>query len=63
MNEVERVTEYVVQCLGNDNEWDDFQFYESDCEAIKRFIYLKQNCADLQFRVIERVTIDNLLSV
>ena len=63
MNEVERVTEYVVQCLGNDNEWYDVQFYKSDCEAINRFIYLRQNCTDQQFRVIERVAIDYQLSV
>lgn len=63
MNEVERVTEYVVQCLGNDNEWNDFQFYETDNEAINRFLYLRQNCTDQQFRVIERVTIDNQLSL
>lgn len=64
MNEVERTTEYVVQCLQDDNEWSDFQFfYKSDREAINRLLYLRQNCTDQQFRVIERVTIDSQLSI
>lgn len=63
MNEVERTTEYIIQCLGNDDDWNDFQFYKTDNEAINRLLYLRQNFTEQQFRVIERVTIDNQLSL
>lgn len=63
MNEVERTTEYIVQCLGNDGDWNDFQFYETDNEAINRYFHLRQNCTEQQFRVIERVTIDNQMNI
>lgn len=62
MNEVERVTEYVLQWL-LDGSWVDYQTFDHDNDAIKRCLYLREHCKDSQYRVIERVTIDNRMNI
>lgn len=63
----ERLTEYVVQYLLKDDDgddyWSDHQFYDTEEEAVKRYLYLDKTVEHLTLRVIKRVTIDTVVTV
>lgn len=56
-----RKTEYVIQYSSNDSGWNDYAYFSDDTKAFERFARMKAHANEVEYRIVERTTIDTVL--